>query len=269
MLLAIDVGNTNVTIGVYDGEELRATWRIATDPARLADEYAVFIDSLFLLDGISNSSISAAVFASVVPPLSSVFEDVLRRHFDVVPLRVGAGVKTGLRILYEDPREVGADRIVDAVAALRLHKPPLIVVDVGTATVFDAISRDGDYLGGAIAPGIGVAADALAQKAAMLRRIDLRPPRTAVGTNTTAAMQSGIIFGYLELIEGMVRRFKAEIGEDAWVVATGGFAQLLSQHTRSFDHVDPNLTLNGLRLVYEMNTPATPSQPVADVGTGA
>jgi type III pantothenate kinase len=257
MLLAIDVGNTNVTIGVFDEQELRATWRIATDQARLADEYAVFLDNLLLLDGLSKSMITAAVFACVVPPLSSVFEDVLRRHFDVVPLRVGAGVKTGLRILYEDPREVGADRIVDAVAALRLHRPPLIVVDVGTATVLDAVNRDGDYVGGAIAPGISVAADALAQKAAMLRRIDLRPPRTAIGTNTTAAMQSGILLGYTDLIEGMVRRFKAEIGDDAWVVGTGGWAQLLAQLTRVFDHVDPNLTLNGLRLVYEMNDTST------------
>lgn len=253
MLLAIDIGNTNVTLGVYQGAALKGTWRIATDPARLADEYAAVIMSLLQIGGISRPDVDSAVYASVVPSLSSVFEDVCRRHFGVVPLRIGAGVRTGLRILYEDPREVGADRIVDAVAALRLHSPPLIVVDVGTAIVFDAVSRDGDYLGGAIAPGIGIATDALAQKAALLRRIDLRPPRHAVGNNTTAAMQSGILFGYNGLIEEMIRRFKAEIGEDAWVVATGGWAGLMSQLTRSFDHVDPNLTLEGLRLVYEMN----------------
>ena len=253
MLLAIDVGNTNVTIGAYSGSALQGTWRVATDTNRLADEYAALIMSLLQLRAISRADIDSAVFASVVPSLSSVFEDLCRRHFDVVPLRVGAGVRTGLRILYEDPREVGADRIVDAVAALRLHKPPLIIVDVGTAIVFDAVSRDGDYLGGAIAPGIGIAADALAQKAALLRRIDLRPPKHAVGSNTTAAMQSGILFGYTGLIEEMIRRFKAEIGEDAWVVATGGWASLISQLTRSFDCVDPDLTLEGLRLVYEMN----------------
>jgi len=253
MLLAVDIGNTNVTLGVFDKETLLATGRIATDTTREADEYAVTITNLLALDGVSRGEIGHAVYSCVVPPLTSVFEEVFRRHFKVAPLRIGAGVKTGLRILYEDPREVGPDRIVDAVAALRLHRPPLIVVDVGTAIVFDAISREGDYLGGAIAPGIGLATDALAQKAAMLRRVDLRPPKHAVGNNTTAAMQSGVLFGYAELIEGMVRRFKAEIGEDAWVVATGGWAPLMSELTKAFDHVDLDLTLQGLRLVYEMN----------------
>jgi type III pantothenate kinase len=253
MLLAIDVGNTNVTLGFFEGESLRATWRIATDPARLADEYAVVITNLLQLAGIQRDAIKHAVIASVVPALTPVLEDVCRRHFHITPLRVGAGVKTGLRVLYEDPREVGADRIVDAVAGLRLHKPPLIIVDVGTATVFDAVSREGDYVGGAIAPGIGVAADALAQKAAMLRRVDLQPPKRAIGTNTTNAIQSGMLFGYTSLVEGMVARFKAEIGEDAWVIGTGGWSTLLSQLTTVFDHVDQDLTLNGLRLVYEMN----------------
>ncbi len=252
MLLAIDIGNTNVTIGVYEEDQLRGTWRIATDTARLADEYAAVIMSLLQMKGIAREQIHYAVFASVVPSLSSVFEEVCRRHFDVAPLRVGAGVRTGLRILYEDPREVGADRIVDAVAALKLHDPPLIVVDVGTAVVFDAISRDGDYLGGAIAPGVGLAADALAQKTALLRRVDLRPPKHAVGNNTTAAIQSGILLGYAGLIESMIERFKAEIGADAWVVATGGWATLMAELT-SFDHVDPDLTLKGLRHIYEMN----------------
>lgn len=253
MLLTIDIGNTNVTLGAYTGNELRGTWRMATDAARLADEYAATIMSLLQMKGISKDDIDSAVYASVVPSLSSVFEEVCRRHFDVVPLRIGAGVRTGLRILYEDPREVGADRIVDAVAALKLHEPPLIIVDVGTAIVFDAVSREGDYLGGAIAPGIGIATDALAQKAALLRRVDLRPPKHAVGNNTTAAMQSGILFGYKGLIEEMIRLFKSELGNDAWVVATGGWAGLMSQLTRSFDHVDPDLTLEGLRLIYEMN----------------
>jgi type III pantothenate kinase len=253
MLLALDIGNTTVTLGVFERETLRASGRFATDAFRQADEYAVMIVNLLSLQGIERPDIDAAVLASVVPPLTSVVEEVLQRHFGVTPLRVAAGVKTGLRILYEDPREVGADRIVDAVAALRLHKPPLIIVDVGTATVFDAISRDGDYLGGAIAPGIGLAANVLAEKAAMLRRVDLIPPKKAVGTNTTAAMQSGILFGYAELVEGMVRRIKAEIGEDAWVIATGGYANLMGELTKVFDHVDRNLTLNGLRQVYEMN----------------
>jgi type III pantothenate kinase len=253
MLLAVDIGNTNVTLGVFEGERLAATWRIATDHAKLADEYGVIFDNLLVLDGIDRSAITRAVLASVVPGLTSVFENMLKRYFGIDALKVGAGVKTGLRILYEDPREVGADRIVDVVAALRLHKPPLIIVDAGTAIVFDAVSREGAYLGGAIAPGIGLATDALAQKAAMLRRVDLRPPRQAVGQNTTAAMQSGVMFGYAELIEGMVRRFKAELGDDAWVIATGGWAPVMGELTRVFDQVEPDLTLNGLRLVYEMN----------------
>jgi type III pantothenate kinase len=257
MLLAIDVGNTNVTLGVFEGKELRGTWRIATDTSRLADEYAVMISSLLGLAGLDRAAVDKAVMASVVPGLNGVFEEVCRRQFGVLPLRVGAGVKTGLRVLYEDPREVGADRIVDAVAGLRQHAPPLIIVDVGTAIVFDAISREGDYLGGAIAPGIGLAADALAAKAAMLRRVDLRAPRQAVGNNTAAAMQSGILLGYTSLIEGMVARIKAEIGSDAWVIATGGWASLIAGLTNVFDNVDPDLTLTGLRLVYELNEGAT------------
>jgi type III pantothenate kinase len=253
MLLAVDIGNTNVTLGVFEGERLKATWRVATDHSKLADEYGVMIRALLATKNIERGAIRQAVVASVVPQLNSVFDEVFVRHFEVMPLRVGAGVKTGLRVLYEDPREVGPDRIVDAVAGLRLHRPPLIIVDVGTATVFDAISREGDYLGGAIAPGIGVAADALAQKAAMLRSVDLRPPKRAIGNNTAAAMQSGILLGYAELIEGMVRRFKSEVGEEAWVIGTGGWSSLIRQISNVFDHVDLDLTLVGLRLVYEMN----------------
>jgi type III pantothenate kinase len=255
MLLAVDIGNTNVTLGVFEGEELRATWRVSTDSLRTADEYGVQMVKLLQEGDIERGAIEGVCYASVVPPLVAVFESVFRRYLDEVPvLRVSAGVKTGLRVRYEDPREVGADRIVDAVAALKLHAPPLIVVDLGTAIVFDAISREGDYVGGAIAPGISVAADALAQKAAMLRHVDLRPPKHAVGNNTTAAMQSGILFGYAELIEGMLRRFKAELGEDAWVVATGGWAPVMAQITHAFDRVDEDLTLHGLRLVHEMNS---------------
>jgi len=256
MLLALDIGNTNVKLGVFEGERLRATWRIATDPAKLADEYGVVIIELLAVEGVARSDIDSAVVGSVVPTLTPVFEALCRRFFSVTALRVGAGVKTGLRVLYEDPREVGPDRIAGAVAALRLHAPPLIVVHTGTATVIEAISRDGEYLGGAIAPGIGVGAEALAQRAAMLRSVDLRPPKRAIGTNTTAAMQSGILFGYVELIEGMIRRFKAEVGDDAFVIGTGGWAQLLSGLTRAFDCLDENLTLTGLRLIYEMNEEA-------------
>lgn len=254
MLLAIDVGNTNVTLGVFEGERLAATWRLASDRERLTDEYAVVILSLLRSQGIDPGAVKKAVITSGVPALTTVLDEVCRRYFHTQALRVGAGIKTGLRILYEDPREVGPDRIVDAVAALRMHRPPLIVVDLGTAIVFDAISREGDYLGGAIAPGIGLATEALVQRAAMLRRVDLRaPPRHAVGTNTTSAMQSGIIFGYVSLVEGMIGRIKKEIGDDAWVIGTGGWAETIARETNVFDHLDPDLTLTGLRLVYEMN----------------
>ncbi len=257
MLLAIDIGNTNVTFGVFDGERLMGTWRLASDRERLPDEYAVSVLQLLKTAGVEHTAIDQAVMTSGVPILTTVIEDMCRRYFSVTPLRVGAGIKTGLRILYDDPREVGPDRIVDAVAALRMHKPPLIVVDLGTATVFDVISRDGDYLGGAIAPGIGLATDALVNRAAMLRRVELRAPRNVIGSNTTTALQSGIIFGYVSLVEGMIARIKSELGEDAWVIGTGGWAETIARETKVFDHLDPNLTLTGLRLVYEMNDGAT------------
>jgi type III pantothenate kinase len=252
MLIAIDIGNTNVKIGIFEGGELRATWRIATNVNQLADEYAVVVLSLLQLKAIARDEIDGAVFASVVPGLSPVFDDLIQRYFGVKALRVGAGVKTGLRILYE-ARELAPDRIAVALGALRLHRPPVIVVHLGTGTVFEAISREGDYLGGAIAPGIGVASDALFERAAMLRSVELRPPKQAIGNNTAAAMQSGILFGYAELIDGIVRRFKAEVGEDAWVVGTGGWSRLMRQVATSFDHVDEHLSLHGLRIIYDMN----------------
>jgi type III pantothenate kinase len=252
MLLAADIGNTAVKLGVFEGSDLRATWRVATDSSKLADEYAVLITNLLEFEGIERSEVTGGVFASVVPALSAVFEEMFQKHFGGRPLRVGAGVKTGIRILYE-PRELGADRIAVALAALQLHRPPLIVVHLGTGTVFEAVSREGDYMGGAIAPGIRVATDALASRAAMLQSVELTPPKRAIGTNTAAAMQSGILFGYAEMIEGMVRRFKKEVGEDAWVIGTGGWAPLMSQLARCFDHVDENLSLQGLRLLYDLN----------------
>jgi type III pantothenate kinase len=252
MLLAIDVGNTTVKLGVFEKEDLRATLRIATDPAKLADEYGALILDLLAFQGIDKAAIDSAVFASVVPGLAPVFEEMTSRYLGVRALRVGAGVKTGMRILYE-ARELGPDRIAVALGALRLHKPPLIVVHLGTGTVFEAVSAERDYVGGAIAPGIAVATEALADRAAMLQSIELRPPKRAIGANTAAAMQSGILYGYADLIDGMVRRFKQELGPEAWVVATGGWAPLMSGLTHCFDHVDLNLSLYGLRLVYEMN----------------
>lgn len=252
MLLAADIGNTQIKLGAFEGDQLVATWRFATDSAKLADEYAVLITSLLAMDGLDKTQIEGAVYASVVPGLAAVFGEMFGKHFGVNALRVGMGVKTGMCIQYE-PRELGPDRIAVALGALRLHKPPLIVVHLGTGTVFEAVSRDGAYMGGAIAPGIGVATEALAGRAAMLSSVELAPPKKAIGANTSAAMQSGILFGYAELVEGMVRRFKQEVGEDAWVVGTGGWAHLMSELTRCMDHVDPNLSLWGLRQVYGMN----------------
>lgn len=257
MLLALDVGNTNVTIGVFEGEQIRATWRLAADIERLADEYGVTMLGLLRAEDIDPAEIRQAIMASVVPDLTEVFEGLCQRYFHISPLVVGTGTRTGVRILYESPREVGADRIVDVVAALHQYgPPPLIIVDFGTATVFDAVSAEGDYLGGAIAPGIGISSEALFERAAKLYRVDFERPKTAIGRNTVGAIQSGWIFGYVGLIEGMVARFRKELGGRAKVIATGGWAERLSKETRVFDAIDPNLTLTGLRLVHEMHARA-------------
>jgi type III pantothenate kinase len=253
MLLTIDVGNTNVTMGVFEGEALRATWRLATDIERLADEYGGLILSLLPHSKLSREDVTEAAMTCVVPELEPVFQAVCRRYFDVTPLVVGVGTKTGLRILYDTPRDVGADRVVDAVAAIRIYGPPLIVVDIGTATVFDAINSDGDYLGGAIAPGPGISFEALIQRAAKLYRVEFTRPPAAIGRNTVSALQSGMIFGYVGLVEGIVARMKQELGGEAKVIATGGYAQSISDETDIIDTVDPDLTLLGLRMIYEMN----------------
>jgi len=254
LLLALDVGNTNVTIGIFDGDQIRASWRMATDLERLPDEYAVTILGLLRTEDIEPREIKQAIMASVVPDLAPVFEQLCRRYFSVEPLVVDTGTRTGVRIVYDNPREVGADRIVDVVAALHLYgPPPLIIVDFGTATVFDAVSSEGVYLGGAIAPGIGIASEALFERAAKLYRVELERPKTAIGKNTVAAIQSGTLYGYVGLIEGMVARFKKELGGQARVIATGGWAGRLARETNVFDAVDENLTLTGLRLIYEMN----------------
>jgi type III pantothenate kinase len=257
VLLTLDVGNTNITIGIFEGAQLRATWRIATNVERLADEYAVIVLGLIDHEGIRRDAVDEAVMATVVPDLAPVFEQLCRRYFGVEPLVVGLGTKTGVRIVYDNPRDVGADRIVDVVAALHEHgPPPLIIVDFGTATVFDAVSAEGDYLGGAIAPGIGIASEALFERAAKLYRVELERPKSAIGRNTVSAIQSGTLFGYVGLIEGMVARFKKELGGKARVIATGGWAHRLARETRIFDAVDENLTLTGLRLIHEMHVRA-------------
>ena len=225
MLLAIDIGNTNITLGVFRGDSLKATWRLATDPRRMPDEYGMTILNLLPVRGISSSDIDAVVMCSVVPPLTQVFTELSQSFFDSTPLLVGAGVRTGIKVLYDNPRDVGADRIVDASAAFSLYGGPCIVVDFGTGTVFDAVSANAEYLGGAIAPGLRLAADSLFSNTSILRRVELVAPDTAIGKNTTHALQSGLVLGNVDLVEGMVKRFKRELGGDAKVIATGGLAR--------------------------------------------
>ena len=253
MLLAVDIGNTDTTLGVFEGEELRATWHMATGIHRMADEYAALLLNLLHHQGLDISEIKEIALCSVVPPLIATFDELCQRYFNLSPLVVGVGVKTGVRIRMDNPREVGADRIANAAAAHHLYGGPVIITDLGTATTFDTVSREGDYRGGAIAPGIGTAAEALFTQAAMLPRVELTHPKRAIGTSTITAMQSGIVFGYVGLIEGIVARIQQELGERAKVVATGGFAELIARETAVIDVVNPDLTLIGLRLIYLLN----------------
>ena len=253
MLLALDIGNTMVTIGVFSDSGLSSTMRAATDSRRSPDEYGLLLTSLLQLNGIQREEITEVSMCSVVPPLTGIFEEVASNYFGVQPLTVTGAVRTGLQIAYDNPRDVGADRIADAVAAKELYGFPAIIVDFGTATVFDVISPEGVYLGGAIAPGISVAAEALFLNTSQLRRIELTPPPSAIGQNTTAALQAGLVLGYAELVKGLVGRIKGELGGFATVVATGGLADVISRETGVFDHINPNLTLIGLRHIYRLN----------------
>ena len=252
-LLCIDIGNTNIVVGLYEGERLAAQWRIASDHDRMPDEYAMLLFDLFARSGQDPGSVQGIVVASVVPPLTGTFVDLSERYLGQKPLVVDAGVRTGVRIHYDSPRDVGADRVVNAVAVHRIYGGPACVVDFGTGTTFDAISAEGDYLGGAIAPGIYIAAEALFSRTAKLRRIDIARPPQAIGANTVHAMQSGLLFGYVGLVEGMVARFREELGPDMRVIATGGLAHLIAAETDVIELVDKELTLKGLRLIWEMN----------------
>ena len=252
-LLAVDIGNTNIVLGLYDGDRLAAQWRIATDHARMPDEYGMLLLDLFARSGQDPGSVRAIVLASVVPPLTGTFVEMCGRYFGRRPLVVDAGVRTGVRIRYDSPRDVGADRVVNAVAVYRVYGGPACVVDFGTGTTFDAISTEGDYLGGAIAPGIHIASEALFARTTKLPRIDIARPPRAIGTNTVQAMQSGILFGYVGLVEGMVARFRQELGPDMRVIATGGLAHLIAAETDVIEVVDEELTLKGLRMIWEMN----------------
>jgi len=256
MLLTLDIGNTNITLGVFSGDSLEATGRLSTDSSRMPDEYGLMVSQLLPSKGISPKDIKAIALCSVVPTLTRSLVEVCESYFNVSPLVVGAGTKTGIRILYDSPRDVGADRIVDAAAALHFYGGPVIVVDIGTATVFDAVTKDGNYLGGAIAPGISLAADTLFMNTSMLRRVELVSPPEAIGKNTVHAIQSGLVLGYTELVNGMVARFDRELGGNSKVVATGGLASVIENETHVFDVINPDLTLMGLKLIYNMNTEA-------------
>ncbi len=253
MLLAVDIGNTNVTFGVFEGEELRTTWRVATNVNQMADEYAALLLNLLHLHDLEMSDIKEVSLCCVVPPLLGTFDELFQHYFDISPLVVGPGLKTGVRIRVDNPREVGTDRIVNTAAAHHLYRGPVIIVDIGTATTFDTVSSEGDFLGTAIAPGFAAAAEALFAKASLLPRVELIRPEHAIGTNTVTSMQSGIVFGYVGLIEGIVARIQQELGEKAKVVATGGYAGLIAGETAIIDEVNPDLTLIGLRLIYLMN----------------
>lgn len=253
MLLAIDVGNTNVTLGVFEDAKLRATWRIETSIRHMADEYAMLLLNLLHQHGLKSDDITKVSLCSVVPTLTVIFEELCQKYFHLSPLVIGAGVKTGVSIHMDNPREVGADRIVNAAAAHHLYGGPVIIADFGTATTFDTVSREGDYLGGAIAPGISTAAEALFTRTAALPRVELTRPKRAIGTNTVDAMRSGLVFGYVGLVEGIIARIQAEMDEKARVVATGGYAGTIARETQVIEVINPDLTLVGLRLIYLMN----------------
>jgi type III pantothenate kinase len=240
-------------MGLYQGETLAAHWRIATNHQRMADEYAMLILDLFDRSAQDAADVEGVIISSVVPPLTGIFEKLTRRYLSQEPLVISEAVQTGVRICYDNPAEVGADRVVNVVAVFRHYGGPACVVDFGTGTTFDALSREGDYLGGAIAPGIGIAADALFRRAAKLPRVDLLRPPTVIGKNTVHSMQSGLLFGYVGLVEGMVARFRAELGPEMKVIATGGLASLVAAETDVIDAVEPWLTIEGLRLLWEMN----------------
>ncbi len=257
-LLAVDLGNTNVTIGAFEGADLVATWRVSTDRQRTQDEYEWLLGGFLTGKGIDPRSVGDVSMCSVVPPVTEMVRKALENLTGKDALLVGPGTRTGIRIEYDRVQDVGADRIVDAVAAHALYPGTVIVVDFGTATVFDAITAEGVYKGGALAPGLSTSAEALYERTSQLRRVDLAAPEMAIGRNTTAAIQSGLVYGYVGLVEGMVGRFRRELDcegpDECTVVATGGLATLLSGLTDVFDHVNQDLTLQGLRFVYEMNT---------------
>jgi type III pantothenate kinase len=253
MLLTIDIGNTNLTLGLYEGSQLGAHWRLATDHNRMPDEYGLQFLGLLQNAGKTLDDIYGISLASVVPPLTGRVIQACREYIKQEPLVVDAGVKTGIKIRYDDPKAVGADRVCDAVAVLKLYGGPACVVDFGTATTFNAITKEGEYLGGAITAGVNLAAESLFTHAAKLPRIDLQRPPSVIGRNTTHAMQSGLLFGYVSMVEGMVARFRVELGSGMKVIATGGMAEVIAKETQVVNFIAPWLTLDGLRMIWELN----------------
>jgi type III pantothenate kinase len=253
MLLVIDVGNTNTVVGVFDGDKLVQNWRVRTVANHTVDEYGMLIYSLYKSSKISTKSVSDIIISCVVPPMLNILEPLCEKYFHVKPLIVEPGIKTGMPIHYDNPREVGADRIVNAVAAFDKYKTDLIIVDFGTATTFDYVSKKGEYMGGCIAPGIVISSEALFEKASKLPRVEFKKPKTLVAKDTISSMQAGIMFGYAGLVDGIVERMKAEVKSNPTVIATGGLAEIIAPETKSIKVVDENLTLEGLRLIHLKN----------------
>lgn len=250
MLLAVDIGNTNVVAGIFDGLTLLTHWRLATDPKTTADEYGVLCLSLMARDGRLPAHITGAIISSVVPALTETFESMVETSFGSTPITVSPDMDTGLTLKYSNPKEIGSDRIVNAAAAYEKFHRDLIIVDFGTATTFCAVNREGEYLGGVIAPGLTISAEALFARAAKLSKVELARPKTVIGTDTASSIQSGLIFGYAGLVDTLVQRMEREMGRASYVIATGGLASVIAPEARSIQHLEPFLTLHGLELLY-------------------
>ncbi|MGA6828362.1 type III pantothenate kinase [Nitrospira sp. NS4] len=260
MLLTIDIGNTNVVLGIFEGSSLLAHWRLATDPKTTADEYGVLCLNLLTRSGRVPEQITGAIISSVVPALTGTFETMVETYFHRTPLVVSADMDMGLTLKYTNPKEIGSDRIVNAAAAFHKYRRDLIIVDFGTATTFCAVTKDGAYLGGVIAPGLGISAEALFARAAKLSKVELARPKTVIGTDTAGSIQSGLLFGYAGLVDALVRRMEQELGRPSYVIATGGLASVIAPETTSIQKIEPLLTLEGLELLYRRahgNIPTT------------
>ena len=258
MILLVDVGNTNIVLGVQKDDDYIASWRISTDAKKTSDEYAIQVMQLFEQNNLNPKDIKGIIISSVVPNIMNSLENMVRKCFCIEPIIVGPGIKTGINIKYDNPKEVGADRIVNAVAAYEIYKKPMIIIDFGTATKFCAINGKGDYLGGCIVPGIKISSDALFERAAKLPRVELEVPKNIICKNTISSMQSGIIYGYIGQVEYIVKKMKLEMKQDKYgiepcVIATGGLAKLIAKETKLIDKIDPNLTLEGLKILYRKN----------------